>query len=88
VKVNPSPPARKFRGVFEGSDSVLKNDDVALGAHYDHVGVGIPVNRDAISTARMTTVPGYGAARYGEACGRPPATQTFGAGLFACGEEK
>ena len=34
--------------VFEGSDPLLKNEYVALGAHYDHVGVGIPVNGDAI----------------------------------------
>ena len=34
--------------VFEGSDPVLKNEYVALGAHYDHVGVGVPVNGDAI----------------------------------------
>lgn len=34
--------------VFEGSDPVLKDEYVALGAHYDHVGVGAPVNGDAI----------------------------------------
>ena len=34
--------------VFEGSDPVLKNEYVAVGAHYDHVGVGLPVNGDAI----------------------------------------
>jgi Zn-dependent M28 family amino/carboxypeptidase len=34
--------------VFEGSDPVLRNEYVALGAHYDHVGVGVPVNGDAI----------------------------------------
>ncbi len=34
--------------VFEGSDPVLKNEYVALGAHYDHVGIGAPVNGDAI----------------------------------------
>jgi hypothetical protein len=34
--------------VFEGSDPVLKNEYVALGAHYDHVGIGIPVNGDAV----------------------------------------
>ncbi|HEY7783583.1 MAG TPA: M20/M25/M40 family metallo-hydrolase [Pyrinomonadaceae bacterium] len=34
--------------VFEGSDPVLKNEYVALGAHYDHVGVGNAVNGDAI----------------------------------------
>jgi Zn-dependent M28 family amino/carboxypeptidase len=35
-------------GVFEGTDPVLKNEYVALGAHYDHVGVGIPINGDSI----------------------------------------
>lgn len=34
--------------VFEGGDALLKNEYVALGAHYDHVGVGTPVNGDAI----------------------------------------
>ena len=34
--------------VFEGSDPVLKDEYVAVGAHYDHVGVGSPVNGDAI----------------------------------------
>ena len=34
--------------VFEGSDPVLKDEYVAVGAHYDHVGIGIPVNGDAI----------------------------------------
>jgi hypothetical protein len=35
-------------GVLEGSDAVLKNEYVALGAHYDHVGTGQPVNGDSI----------------------------------------
>jgi Zn-dependent M28 family amino/carboxypeptidase len=35
--------------VFEGSDPVLKDEYVALGAHYDHIGIGIPVNGDAIN---------------------------------------
>jgi Zn-dependent M28 family amino/carboxypeptidase len=34
--------------VFEGSDPVLKNEYVALGAHYDHVGIGPPIDGDAI----------------------------------------
>jgi Zn-dependent M28 family amino/carboxypeptidase len=34
--------------VLEGSDARLKNEYVALGAHYDHVGTGTPVNGDAI----------------------------------------
>ena len=34
--------------VLEGSDPILKHEYVALGAHYDHVGVGLPVKGDAI----------------------------------------
>lgn len=34
--------------VLEGKDSTLKNEYVAVGAHYDHVGVGPAVNGDAI----------------------------------------
>jgi hypothetical protein len=35
-------------GVLEGSDASLKKEYVALGAHYDHIGVGSPINGDAI----------------------------------------
>ncbi|MBA3241752.1 MAG: M20/M25/M40 family metallo-hydrolase [Acidobacteria bacterium] len=35
-------------GVIEGSDPVLKDEYVAVGAHYDHVGVGLSVNGDRI----------------------------------------
>lgn len=35
-------------GIWEGSDPVLKDEYVALGAHYDHVGMGIPVNGDSV----------------------------------------
>jgi hypothetical protein len=34
--------------VLEGSDPVLRNEYVAIGSHYDHVGTGAPVNGDAI----------------------------------------
>lgn len=34
--------------VIEGSDPVLKNEYVALGAHYDHVGIGAAVDGDSI----------------------------------------
>jgi hypothetical protein len=34
--------------VLEGSDPVLKNEYVALGAHYDHIGIGAAVNGDKI----------------------------------------
>jgi hypothetical protein len=35
-------------GILEGSDPILKNEYVVIGAHYDHVGVGSPVNGDTI----------------------------------------
>ncbi len=41
-------PTQNEVAVFEGSDPVLKDEYVAVGAHYDHVGVGAPVNGDAI----------------------------------------
>jgi Zn-dependent M28 family amino/carboxypeptidase len=34
--------------VLEGSDPLLRNEYVALGAHYDHVGTGAPVAGDNI----------------------------------------
>jgi len=34
--------------VWEGGDPILKNEYVALGAHYDHVGMCPPVNGDSI----------------------------------------
>jgi hypothetical protein len=35
-------------GIIEGRNPRLKKEYVALGAHYDHVGVGLPVNGDSI----------------------------------------
>jgi len=49
VKIKSEPATtQNVVAVFAGSDPVLKNEYVALGAHYDHVGIGIPVNGDAI----------------------------------------
>lgn len=33
-------------GVLEGSDPLLKSEYVAVGAHYDHVGTGLPANNE------------------------------------------
>ncbi|MCU1267033.1 MAG: Aminopeptidase [Acidobacteria bacterium] len=35
-------------GIWEGSDPILKDEYVALGAHYDHLGTSIPINGDSI----------------------------------------
>lgn len=41
-------PTQNVVAVFEGSDPLLKNEYVALGAHYDHIGTGTAVNGDTI----------------------------------------
>src|SRR6476659_400941 len=76
--------------LFEGSDPVLKNEYVALGAHYDHVGVGLPVNGDAIyngadddgsgTTALLAMAEALAKAR-----GRPKRSVLF---VWHAGEEK
>ena len=35
-------------GVLPGSDPVLRDQVVVIGAHYDHLGIGAPVNGDSI----------------------------------------
>ncbi len=35
-------------GVLPGADSVLRHEAVIVGAHYDHVGVGVPIAGDSI----------------------------------------
>jgi hypothetical protein len=35
-------------GIVEGTDPELRDEYVAIGAHYDHVGIGNPVEGDAI----------------------------------------
>lgn len=40
---------RNVVAVLEGSDPVLKNEYVAIGAHYDHIGLGNPINGDKIN---------------------------------------
>jgi hypothetical protein len=39
---------RNVAGLLRGSDPQLKETYVVVGAHYDHVGIGVPINGDAI----------------------------------------
>jgi Zn-dependent M28 family amino/carboxypeptidase len=76
--------------VFEGSDPILKNEYVALGAHYDHVGVGIPVNGDSIyngadDDGSGTTALLAMAEALGKATVRPKRSVLF---VWHAGEEK
>jgi len=41
-------PTQNVVGIWEGSDPVLKNEYVAVGAHYDHVGICAPSGADRI----------------------------------------
>ncbi|MFH0760440.1 MAG: M20/M25/M40 family metallo-hydrolase [Bacteroidota bacterium] len=39
---------RNVLGILEGSDPVLKDEWIVLSAHFDHTGIGKPVNGDSI----------------------------------------
>ena len=41
-------PAVNVVGIVRGSDPVLRDSAVVIGAHYDHLGIGLPVNGDSI----------------------------------------
>jgi Zn-dependent M28 family amino/carboxypeptidase len=76
--------------VWEGSDPILKNEYVAIGAHYDHVGIGTPVNGDAIyngadDDGSGTTALLAVAEALARASSRPKRSILF---VWHCGEEK
>ncbi|MBC8028668.1 MAG: M28 family peptidase [Pyrinomonadaceae bacterium] len=76
--------------VFEGSDPILKNEYVALGAHYDHVGTGPAVNGDSVYNGAdddgsgTTALLGIAEA-LGRAAARPKRSALF---VWHAGEEK
>jgi len=39
---------RNVIGILEGSDPILKHEWIVLSAHFDHIGIGKPVNGDSI----------------------------------------
>ena len=47
-------------GMVEGSDPVLKNQAVVFTAHWDHLGIGTPVNGDAIYNGAVDNGTGCG----------------------------
>ena len=53
--------AANVAGLFEGSDPALKNEYVIMTSHLDHVGVGRPVNGDAIYNGAMDDASGIAA---------------------------
>jgi Zn-dependent M28 family amino/carboxypeptidase len=76
--------------VWEGSDPVMKDEYVAVGAHYDHVGIGNPLNGDAIyngadDDGSGTTALLAMAEALGHTMPRPKRSVLF---VWHCGEEK
>jgi hypothetical protein len=53
--------ASNVAGLFEGSDPALKSEYVVMTSHLDHVGVGRPVNGDAIYNGAMDDASGIAA---------------------------
>ena len=84
------PPTQNVVAVWEGSDPVLKNEYVAIGAHYDHVGIGNAVNGDVIyngadDDGSGTTALLVMAEALARAKQRPKRSILF---VWHCGEEK
>lgn len=48
-------------GLLPGTDSLLKNEFVVVGAHLDHVGIGTPVDGDSIRNGLWDNASGAGA---------------------------
>jgi len=83
-------PTQNVVAVWEGSDPVLKDEYVAMGAHYDHIGIGIPVNGDSIyngadDDGSGTTALLDMAEALAHAPSRPKRSVLF---VWHCGEEK
>jgi hypothetical protein len=76
--------------ICEGSDTILKNEYVAIGAHYDHVGIGDkPINGDAIYNGADDDGSGtVSVMAIAEAFAKGPAPKRSILFVWHCGEEK
>ena len=84
------PMTQNIVAVWEGSDPVLKNEYVAVGAHYDHIGICAPGTADPICNGAdddgsgTTALLGMAEA-ISQAKQRPKRSVLF---VWHCGEEK
>lgn len=83
-------PTQNVVAIWEGSDPILKNEYVAIGAHYDHVGICVPTAADSICNGAdddgsgTTAMLGMAEA-LANAGTRPKRSILF---VWHCGEEK
>jgi hypothetical protein len=85
-----SPSTQNVIAVWEGGDPILKNEYVALGAHYDHIGICAPGTADPICNGADddgsgTTALLAMAEAISHAKERPKRSVLF---VWHCGEEK
>ncbi|HEX8178814.1 MAG TPA: M28 family peptidase [Pyrinomonadaceae bacterium] len=76
-------------GVLEGKDKTLRQEYVALGAHYDHVGICAPVNGDNICNGADDDGSGtVSVLTIAEALAKGPRLARSILFVWHCGEEK
>ncbi|MBL8208300.1 MAG: M28 family peptidase [Blastocatellia bacterium] len=87
--INEQIPTQNVIGVLPGSDPVLKNEYIAIGAHYDHVGVGAPINGDGIFNGADDDGSGTTAVlSIAETFAKGPRPKRSLLFIWHCGEEK
>jgi Zn-dependent M28 family amino/carboxypeptidase len=77
-------------GILEGSDPKLKDEAIVYSAHYDHLGIGVPVDGDNIYNGALDNASGTAllielARVFGAAPVKPPRSVIF---LSVTGEER
>ena len=75
-------------GVVRGHNAKLKNEYVALSAHWDHLGIGVPVNGDSIYNGAVDNGSGVASVlAIARAAARMPTTRRSLIFLFVTAEE-
>jgi len=75
-------------GVVRGHDSKLKNEYVAISAHWDHLGIGVPVNGDSIYNGAVDNGSGVASVlAIARAAAKMPTTRRSLIFLFVTAEE-
>jgi Zn-dependent M28 family amino/carboxypeptidase len=75
-------------GVVRGHDSKLKNEYVAISAHWDHLGIGVPVNGDSIYNGAADNGSGVASVlAIARAAAKMPTTRRSLIFLFVTAEE-